>query len=212
MWVKICGIRDVESARVVCAAGADAIGLNFYSASPRSVTVETAQSIVKSLGEDVVPIGLFVNQESHEVLRIARSCGLKRLQLHGDETPESLTELQGFDLIRAFRIVDGDYGVVDRYLSKCRQLGVSLWGCLIDAHVQGSYGGTGARVDWEGLGKARREGWPRLILAGGLTAENVAEAIRLVKPWGVDTASGVESSPGIKDEELIEQFVRRARL
>lgn len=211
MWVKICGVRDVETARGVAASGGDAIGLNFYSPSPRSVTLSEAQEIVKGLPSGVMPVGLFVNHPLGEVFDIARNCGLQMLQLHGDETPEYLAELQGFDLIRAFRIGDGDFGVVDRYVAECARLGVKLWGCLIDAHVAGSFGGTGAKADWEGLKGATKEGWPRLILAGGLTPENVAEGIRTVGPWGVDTASGVESAPGVKDASKVAEFVRRAK-
>lgn len=211
MWVKICGIRDLKTAREVCASGADAIGLNFYTSSPRSVSVQVAQEIVSSLPPAVTPVGLFVNHELSDVLEIARSCGLKTLQLHGDETPEYLSHLQGFDLIRAFRIGDGDFQIVDRYLEECRRVGVSMWGCLIDACVQGNYGGTGQMADWKGVRSASKTSWPRLILAGGLTPENVTDGIDQVSPWGVDTASGVESAPGIKDPVLVEAFVRRAR-
>lgn len=211
MWVKICGVRDVAAARGICAAGADAIGLNFYSPSPRSVNVDTAREIVKSLDDSVSAVGLFVNHEQAEVFSIARNCGLKVLQFHGDETPEYLAEFQGFDLIRAFRIGDGNFAVVDRYLSDCHRLGISLWGCLIDACLPGSYGGTGTQADWEALAQARQTHWPRLILAGGLTPKNVEEAIRQVRPWGVDTASGVESAPGEKVLTKVEEFIRQAK-
>jgi len=211
MWVKICGIRDVETATWVCIAGADAVGLNFFTPSPRSVSVPMATDIVKSLPESVIPVGLFVNHAVAEVTEIARSCGLRTLQLHGDESPEYLAELQGFDLIKAFRVSDGAFGAIDDYLGECRRLGVTLWGCLIDAHVKGSFGGTGQRADWEGLQRACKTDWPRLILAGGLTPENVQKGICEVHPWGVDTASGVESSPGVKEASLIEAFVLNAK-
>jgi phosphoribosylanthranilate isomerase len=212
VWVKICGIRDESTARAVAAAGVSAIGLNFYPASPRCVDVATAARIVSVLPTAVEPIGVFVNATVHHVRDVAAECGLRTLQLHGDEPPELLAELREFRLIRAFRVGESGLGEVRAELARLQAMQVELLGCLIDARVPGVYGGTGATAPWEVLAAEWPSlGGPPLILAGGLTPQNVAQAIRTCRPWGVDVAGGVESAPGVKDLVQVRAFVRNAQ-
>jgi len=216
MWVKICGIRDAVTARCVCDAGADAIGLNFYSPSPRSVERAVAREIAQEFGASLEVVGLFVNHRLDDVLATVDECDLKTVQLHGDETPAFLAELArrrpDLRLLRAFRIDDSGCGEVAEYLAECSRRNVSLAGCLIDSRVTGEYGGTGHTAPWDLLADqydAAR--WPPLIVAGGLHPANVAEAIRVTRPFGVDVASGVESARGVKDLDLVREFVATAK-
>ncbi len=216
MWVKICGIRDSATAQSVCEAGADAIGLNFYAPSPRCVERAVAREIAQEFGRSLEIIGLFVNHSLEDVLAIVDECGLKTVQLHGDETPEFLAELSSrrldLRLLRAFRIDKSGCRVVSEYLAECSRLDVSLAGCLVDSHVAGEYGGTGHTAPWDLLaGQYDAARWPPLIVAGGLHPANVAEAIRITRPFGVDVASGVESARGVKDLELVREFVAAAK-
>lgn len=216
MWVKICGIRDVETAVRVAELGADAIGLNFYARSPRHVEVETAVEISKVLPVEVARVGVFVNRPVREVEAIALQCRLDLLQLHGDEPPSYLVELQKrlpqIRLFRAWRVGREWLSGLRKYLDGCETWNCKIAGCLVDAHVAGLYGGSGKRVPWDRLARDyQKEKWPPLILAGGLTPENVAQAISTTMPWGVDVASGVESSPGVKDLEQVRRFVANAK-
>lgn len=212
MWIKICGINDLATAQHVVDAGADALGLNFYAPSSRVVTPAVAAEIVRAVGPRITPVGLFVNHTVAEVREILAICPVTWLQFHGDETPEFLSEFRDFHLIKAFRCGPEGLAPIADYLNRCVQLDLRLTACLIDAAVPGHFGGTGTVADWEMIAQAeQRTQWPPLILAGGLTAENVAQGIAAVQPWGVDTASGVEVSKGIKDAVLIREFVRTAR-
>lgn len=216
MWVKLCGIRDVETARLAAECGADAIGLNFFARSPRYVAPEMARQIVEVLPPSVEAIGLFVNADVEQIESIAESCGLTTIQLHGDEPPAFVASLKerlpAARVMRAFRVGEEGCGEVAEYLASCGRLGAMPWRCLIDARVSGSYGGTGATAPWEIVALEYRSGeWPPLVLAGGLEAENVAAAIERVKPWGVDVSSGIESSPGVKNPERMRAFVRGAK-
>lgn len=215
MWIKICGIRDEETARQVAALSPDAIGLNFFAKSVRRVSRETAKQIVAQLPEDIEAVGVFVNHSVSEIVDIATDCRLSMIQLHGDESPEFLAELQSIvpqiPLIRAWRMGD-DLQDLEHNFAECQRLSVRLFGCLIDAKVAGSYGGTGHTPPWDILRSTYRcETWPPLILAGGLTDANVAAGIAAVEPWGVDVASGVESSPGVKDLDRAAKFLAAAR-
>jgi phosphoribosylanthranilate isomerase len=210
--IKICGITNVDDARAVAAAGADAVGLNFYPESPRCVDPEQARQIVDALPDELVKVGLFVNAPREEVCRTFDRLGLDLIQLHGDELPEFLTRLGDRPVIRAFRLGQSGLDPLHRYLDDCRRLECVPRLVLVDAWVKENYGGTGQVADWQVIkefpaGKA----CPPLVLAGGLTPENVAEAIRTVRPAAVDTASGVESSPGRKDPEAVEAFVSAGR-
>lgn len=213
MWIKICGIRDVATAAAVAAEGVQALGLNFYAGSSRHVDLPTAETIVAQLPSTVEPVGLFVNHPADEILEIAARCRLRTIQLHGDETPETVSRLREFRIIRAFRVDETGLGDMAAYLARCRSLDATPWACLVDAKVAGQYGGTGQRAPWELLHQQyRREDWPPLILAGGLLPENVATAIQAVRPWGVDVAGGVESSMACKDLARVRKFVEQARL
>lgn len=210
MWVKICGIRDAETAAAVGTLAPDAVGINFYPQSPRAVTVEQAIPVAAALPEKVERVGVFVNAGVDEIRRAVRECGLTAVQLHGDESAETVAALGDLRVIRAFRISDRGLTPVAEELERLRFAGARLWACLVDAHVPGRYGGTGVRVSWEQIREWPPE-WPPLILAGGLTVENAAEAVRQAAPWGVDVAGGVESAPGRKDVALVRRFIAAAR-
>jgi phosphoribosylanthranilate isomerase len=216
MWVKICGIRDSPTARFVHEVGADAIGLNFYAHSPRCVERAVARTIAQEFGSSLDVIGLFVNHSLDEVLAAVDDCGLATVQLHGDESPEFLADLSrrrpDLRLLRAFRIDASGCGRVARYLAECERLDVRLSGCLLDSHVAGEYGGTGHTAPWDLLADQYDAAhWPPLVVAGGLHPANVAEAIRITRPFGVDVASGVESARGVKDLELVREFIAAAK-
>ena len=216
MWIKVCGIRDVGTAMAIAGFGVDAIGLNFFAKSPRSVDRATASAIVNALPTAVEAVGLFVNHAIGDVLETASECGLKTVQLHGDEPPEFLAQLQAacpeLKLLRAFRIGAEGCREVATYLTECARLRVCLAGCLIDARVTGEYGGTGQTAPWDLIADQYDPArWPKLILAGGLTPTNVAQAIEKTAPYGVDVASGVESAPGVTDLELVQRLISEAR-
>ncbi len=215
MWIKICGIRDEATARQVAELQPDAIGLNFYAKSVRCVSRALAARIASELPVATQAVGLFVNASTAEVAETVVECGLTMIQLHGDERPNFLAEVQEqlpqIPLLRAWRVGDNLVDLAD-YLRECRQLNVRLFGCLMDAKVAGVYGGSGQSPPWDVLRHGYLDGlWPPLILAGGLTPQNVADGIQTVQPWGVDVASGVESSPGVKDLARIKDFIRQAR-
>ncbi len=213
--IKVCGITKVEDARAVARAGADAVGLNFYPRSKRYITPADGQEIALALPPEVIKVGLFVNAEVDQVCEVYDRLSLDLIQLHGDEPPEYLKQLGDRSVIRAFRLGDEGLEPVQRYLSDCDRLGCMPRLTLIDAHVPGQYGGTGTTADWQALAAygpdPQVSPTPPLVLAGGLTPENVADAIRTVRPWAVDTASGVESEPGRKDPVKVEAFIWAAR-
>lgn len=212
MKVKICGITSIEDARACVEAGADCIGLNFYPGSPRAIAAEQARAIAAELTGKGEPVGLFVNAPAKEIREVCAAAALRSVQLHGDEAPELLAELADFTIIRAFRCGEHGLAPLEHYLERCRKLGRPPDYVLIDAHRPDRYGGTGESPPWELVAREyRRHDWPPLLLAGGLTPANVAEAVRVVWPFGVDTASGVESSPGRKDRERVRAFVRAVR-
>ena len=216
MWIKVCGIRDVGTALAIARFGADAIGLNFFTKSPRSIDRARAIEIVNALPTTVEAVGLFVNHAIDDVLETAAECGLNTVQIHGDEPPEFLAQLQAarpdLKVLRAFRIGDEGCRDVATYLAECARLRVCLSGCLIDARVTGEYGGTGQTAPWDLVADQYDPArWPRLILAGGLTGTNVAQAIEKTVPYGVDVASGVESAPGVKDLDLVQRFISATR-
>lgn len=211
IWIKVCGVRDVDTARAVADSGANAVGLNFYRPSPRHVNEGVAAEIVAALPAGVTAVGVFVNHSAEEIRRVCHACGISTVQLHGDEPASLLSELQGLQIIRALRTSGDLRRLADGELSQCQLRGVAPWAWLVDARVPHLYGGSGESVDWEEVAAARRDNWPPLILAGGLTPENIVRATQTVKPWGVDVASGVESSPGVKDPVLVARFISRIR-
>jgi phosphoribosylanthranilate isomerase len=209
--IKICGITSVEDALAVAQAGADAIGLNFYPASPRWIDLNTAQEIVDALPTGVCKVGVFVNAPAAEVCETFDRLGLHIAQLHGDEPPEFLPQLGHRPIMRAFRC--GEHGPLPaiEYLQQCAEIGRVPELILMDAFRPGHYGGTGAQINWLTLVDHQlHPELPPLVLAGGLRQESVAEAIQMVGPAAVDTASGVERSPGHKDHRLVAGFVRAA--
>ena len=210
--IKICGVTTADDARMVVAAGADAIGFNFYSKSARYLSRREASDVAEAVPSTVAKVGVFVNESPESMRRIGDELRLDYLQLHGDEPVECLEQLAPRRLIRAFRCPDATMAPLLEYLAECSRRQVDLAAVLIDAHVPGAYGGTGRRVDWAAVDDLRaRIGQTRIILAGGLTAENVGQAIRSARPQGVDTASGVESAPGRKDAGKVAAFVQAAR-
>ncbi len=209
--VKICGITDVHDAIAVANAGADAVGLNFYEGSPRFVTQSQARQIAAALPTHMAKVGVFVNSPADEVARLCDEVGLDVVQLHGDEPPKILGMLAPRVIVRAFRCGESGFEPVIDYVGRCREAGHAPAAVLVDAYQPGSYGGTGAVVDWHQVPElAIRLPDTPIVLAGGLRPENVAEAIRVAHPAAVDTASGVESSPGRKDPNLVRDFVRNA--
>jgi phosphoribosylanthranilate isomerase len=210
--VKICGITKPDDALAAARAGADAVGLNFVPQSPRCVGLQEARRIVAELPSTVLKVGVFVNSPVGHIRSVVRDVGLEAVQLHGDEPPEMVADLSDVPIIRAFRLGDDGLDPILEYLARCRQLNSPPGLTLIDACVKGAYGGTGQVADWDAVAKYPREPWqPRLVLAGGLGPDNVARAIRATHPWAVDTASGVESSPGQKDDQRVKRFVQAAR-
>jgi indole-3-glycerol phosphate synthase/phosphoribosylanthranilate isomerase len=205
--VKICGLTNTDDALAAIEAGAGLLGFNFYPKSPRYITPETCQQIVSRITHHAsrpTLVGVFVNSPLADVKAILDDCGLDLAQLHGDEPPEFLAALDG----RAFKglrpaTLEQAQADARRY---ARRVAPAL---LVDACRPGAYGGTGHTGDWA-LARALAAEYP-ILLAGGLTPENVAEAVAQVQPWGADVASGVESSPGRKDARKMAAFVRAAK-
>jgi phosphoribosylanthranilate isomerase len=203
--VKICGITNGDDARVAVAAGADALGFVMYRKSPRWVDPSVARSIIADLPPFVLPVGVFVNEDAAAVRALMDECGFALAQLHGDETAAYCQQL-GRPVLKALRVKDrGSFLALAEYQGRARVRGV-----LIDAFSEHAYGGTGHMVDWTLAAEAARS--VPILLAGGLTPSNVAEAVRLVRPYGVDVSSGVEQSPGKKDQEKVKAFIDAARL
>jgi phosphoribosylanthranilate isomerase len=199
--VKICGITNPEDALAAVEAGADALGFVFFRESPRHIFPEEAARIIALLPPFVQTIGLFVNEDNAAISEIAKLCRLDLLQLHGDEKPEQCEQL-GRRVMKAFRIKSMTcLDPIDSYRTA---------GYLLDAYSPSAYGGTGMAFNWEIAAEAVRR-YGRVILAGGLTPENVTEAIRKVRPYAVDVSSGVESAPGKKDLQKVREFIRNAK-
>ncbi len=200
VMVKICGITRSEDAIFASDCGADALGFVFYSNSLRYISPERAYSIIQKLPSSIEKVGVFVNETPDRINSIVESAGLTAVQLHGDELPE-FAEAIKVPVIKAIRIRDkNDIKVMAQY---------SVYSFLLDSFTQ-NYGGSGKRFDWNIAVEAKKFG--RIILSGGLTPENVAEAIRIVEPWGVDVSSGVEVKPGVKDREKVREFIKNAKL
>jgi len=209
--VKICGITSAADARAACEAGADAIGINFFSGSPRCCTLAQAREVAGAATVGVCRVGVFVNASLDEIRRAAAEVPLDLVQLHGDETPEIIRDLRPLPVMRVFRLLSGTEPLTS-YLDACH--GLNAWPrmALVDAMGTGEYGGTGKTLDWPQLAAQRKalRGLP-LVLAGGLKPDNVAEAIAAVRPWAVDVASGVEEAPCRKSASLVRQFVASAQ-
>ena len=199
--VKICGITRLQDLQAACRAGADALGFVFYEKSPRHVAVEAAAALVHAMPPFVQSVGLFVDAEPAFIESVLRRVPLDLLQFHGDETPADCAR-HGRPYLKAIRVNP------DTDLLKCAADFGTAQGLLLDAFVSGVPGGTGERFDW-GLIPPKL---PKpIVLSGGLDPDNVAEAVRRVKPWAVDVSSGVEVSKGIKDAHKIAQFIANAK-
>ena len=200
--VKICGITNLADAQAAVAAGADALGLNFYEKSPRRVSVKAAAEISKQLPPFIMRAGVFVNADEDLVTRAIGECGLSLLQFHGEEPPEFCTQF-GLMRMKSFRIRDAES------LTEIPNYQTDAY--LLDAYSPGARGGTGEKFNWDLAIEAQKFGKP-IFLAGGLTPENVADAVRKVRPFGVDVASGVEIAPGKKDQAKIHEFIAAVRM
>lgn len=210
--VKVCGVTTPEDAQMVADAGVDLLGLNFHPESPRRVSEAEAKLVVEVLPISCVAVGLFVDRKPAEVRRVAKAVGLKVVQLHGSEPPGDIKALAGLDVIKAFRLGSSDDLVKMRaYLDDCQALGAPPWAVLVDASVPGRAGGTGQTVA-DDLIKDLPP-LERLVLAGGLAPENVAQRLATMpyRPWMVDVASGVECVPGMKDAARVTAFVKAVR-
>lgn len=197
--VKICGVTRLEDALQAARLGADALGFNFWPGSRRFLAPDAAREVVDQLPPFVTPVGVFVNQPEEEIRRAAEESGVRVLQLHGDEPPELCARLP-FPVVKAVR--------VGAALSLEALGAYQVAAFLLDAPSAG-YGGSGATFDWS-LAEGVADLGP-LILAGGLDPENVAAAVRRVRPYAVDVASGVESAPGVKDFSKMARFIAAAK-
>jgi phosphoribosylanthranilate isomerase len=200
--VKICGITNAGDARVAADAGADAVGL-IFAESPRRVSIEEARRISTVLPENIIRVGVFVDEKPAEVLTISREVGLDLAQLHGDETPEAVTAVWegGVKVMKAIRVSDASsLQALDRYEADL---------ILLDSYSKKARGGTGERFDW-GVANSFT-GRDNIVVSGGLGPENVREAIEFFEPYGVDASSALEDEPGRKNGERVRRFVLAAR-
>jgi phosphoribosylanthranilate isomerase len=195
--VKICGITNVADAQAAVEAGADAIGFIFYEKSPRFVSIETAAEISKQLPPFLMRVGVFVNAPEEFIFRAMSEIGLSMLQFHGHETPEYCVQF-GLMSMKAFPMRN------EESLKEIPNYQTEAY--LLDAFMENALGGTGKTFNWDLAVEAQKFGKP-IFLSGGLTPENVAEAVRKVKPFAVDVSSGVETSPGKKDAEKVKAFI-----
>ena len=203
--IKICGVTRLEDALAAVAAGADALGFVFVPGTPRFIEPVTAHAIIQRLPPYVAKVGLFVNPDRTTVRQTIAQTGIDTVQLHGEETPEFARQFRAaVKVVKAFR-VRGPESLTS--LAAYRDA-ADAW--LLDAFAPGAHGGTGARFDWERAVEAKGHDVP-LVLAGGLTADNVAEAVARVRPYAVDVSSGVESAPGRKDPDLVRRFIAAVR-
>lgn len=200
LFVKICGVTNADDATYALKSGADAIGFNFYPSSKRFIVPEKAREISEELDISILRVGVFVNPARDYVDATIRQVALNAIQFSGNETPDDVSGYQ-LKVFKAIHIT----GVES--LAAMKLYGVDAF--LLDTHRDGDFGGTGETFDWDVARKAKQFG--KVILAGGLTPENVSAAVRLVRPYGVDVSSGVEARPGIKDHKKIRDFIRRAR-
>ncbi len=210
MKIKVCGLTTRADAEACLASDVDWVGLNFHAPSPRAVDPGRAAEIRAALAGRAEAVGLFVDRPPAEVVAIAEAVGLDAVQLHGSEPADDLPRLGGLRVIKAFRLAGpGSVAEIRAFLDRAGALGHPPYAILVDAHVPGELGGTGVAIA-DGL-LALIPAHPRLILAGGLTPENVADRVARVRPWMVDVASGVESSPGRKCPGRVAAFAAEAR-
>jgi phosphoribosylanthranilate isomerase len=198
--IKICGITNLEDALAAADFGADALGFNFYKKSPRCIDPEKATEIIAQLPPFIMPVAIFVNEREDRIREIqARTC-IQTVQFHGDESPEFCQRF-GRRIIKAFQVKDKES------LKAMAHYRVGAF--LLDSYREGMRGGTGVAFDWHLAVVAKTFG--KVILAGGLTPENVAEAVKLVQPYGVDVTGGVEKEKGVKDHAMMKKFITEVR-
>src|SRR5688500_2829730 len=202
-FIKICGITNLDDALAAVASGADALGFNFYNLSPRYITPQSAREIVEQLPTSILTVGVFVNEDSPDSVRsIARKARITALQLHGDESPSYCRELADSYVIKTLAVSgDSDVEMVDAY---------EVEAVMLDTRDNKLRGGTGRVFDWS-IAKRVNKLVPKLFLAGGLSPENIEEAIETVSPYAVDACSALEERPGIKNHEQMRVFIERAR-
>ena len=201
VWVKICGITNAADAFAAVEAGADALGFMFYEASRRNISPAAAGEIIRPLPATIARVGVFVNPTAEFVRAAIDTSGIDTLQFHGEEAPEFCAHF-GLPFLKAFRVKDRSV------LAQCAPYRAGAW--LLDSFVDGALGGTGVAFDWEVAIEAVKL-HRQVILAGGLKVETVADAVRRVRPCGVDVSSGVESAPGKKDHGKIRAFIAAAK-
>lgn len=200
--VKICGITNLEDALASVNAGCDALGFVFYKKSPRYITPEKAKGIISQLPSQVIKVGVFVDSKEKTIKYIAKFCSLDILQLHGHESPQFVRKFKSYKIIKAFRVKDRvDLGKVLKY---------KTFACLFDTFVKSKIGGTGKKFDWKLIRHIDDIKQP-VFLSGGLTAENVKQAINAVRPHWVDVSSSVELRPGKKNHKKLTRFIRTAK-
>ncbi len=198
--IKICGITNYDDAMAATDYGADALGFNFYKKSPRCIEPEKAAEIIERLPPFVMPVGIFVNEREEKVRDIMFTTGIKVLQFHGDESPE-FCERFATRVIKAFQVKDKE--------SLKHMVHYHVSALLLDSYRDGVRGGSGVAFDWHLAVVAKTFG--RVVLAGGLTPENVVEAVKLVQPYAVDVAGGIEREKGIKDHAKLKKFITEVR-
>jgi len=203
--VKICGITNLEDALLSAKFGADALGFNFYEKSPRYISPEKARKIIEQLPEQVLKVGVFVNESLDKIIEIAETAKLDAIQLHGEETPEFVREIKAktnLEIIKAFR-VSPEFKAED-------VLKYEVDAVLLDAYSPKEHGGTGETFDWE-VAKNVQKIFPKMYLAGGLTAANAKEAVKKIEPFAIDACSLLEREKGFKDLQKVEEFILAVR-
>jgi len=201
LFIKICGITSVEDARAAVEAGADAIGFIFVPDTPRYIELDVAHEIAREVPETVKRVGVFVSEGAETINRLVRAVPLDVVQLHGDESPEAAYRLDVpvFKVVRVSGEIDGEQ--LKAYNARAY---------VLDTFVEGAHGGTGKTFDWDLALPVIEAGLP-VLLSGGLTPDNVAEAVRRTRPFGLDVSSGVEAGPGRKDHDKVRAFIANAR-
>lgn len=198
--VKVCGITNLEDARLACGFGADALGFIFYKKSPRCVSSVAAKSIIDSLPPFVGTVGVFVNALLSEINQILKTVPIKLIQLHGDESWDYCRQIP-LPVLKVFRVKNGfDLSIIKKYKTS---------GFLLDTYHDQSYGGTGKTFNWNIAKEAKKYG--PIVVSGGLNSRNVRETVEFVHPYAVDVCSGVEAEPGKKDSEKLKAFFQEVR-
>lgn len=200
--VKICGITNLKDAQAALGAGCDALGFIFHKKSPRYIRPAEVKAIVKRLPKGIIKVGVFVDAQAKRIKHIAKLCGLNLLQFHGKEPPEFCAQFKGYKIIKAFR--------VKKRIDIAQILEYRLFAYLFDAYLKTKPGGTGRRFDWRLLRPLKKIKKP-IFLSGGLTKDNLQQAIQAIQPDWVDACSWLEIRPGKKDHKKIREFIQAAR-